>query len=114
MRALFIVVINIRLFRFLVNDTLFNDFKSGLLSYRSAFHVYVSLCEFNYCGSRWRTLFLNLFKFDLQIQLIDNIIDLKIQAINLYMPLMLITPQMLSVAFFSLYRRVADEAPVGV
>ena len=30
------------------------------------------------------------------------------------MPLMLITPQMLSVAFFSLYRRVADEAPVGV
>ena len=96
-KQLFIIVIIIRLFRFLINDALFNDFKSRLLPHRSAFDVDISIYNVNYSGRRGRALFLNLFKFDLQIQLIDNIVDLLIQAINLDVSLVLLTLQVLSV-----------------
>lgn len=113
-RALFIIVIIIRLFRLLINDTLFNDFKSRLLPHRSAFDVDIPLYNVNYSGCRGRALFLNLFKFYLQIQLIDNIVNLLIQAINLDVSLVLFALQVLSVPLFRLYDRVTHKAAVGV
>jgi hypothetical protein len=46
-KTLFIVVNIFRFFRFFINDTLFNYFKSRLLPHRSAFDIYVSLNRVN-------------------------------------------------------------------